>query len=191
MSHRKTRRGLSGQGSRPPSPPSQGEAPDAPSTPISDRRSDPAPPPSADALRGAIERAADRAKAVLSSTGKINPTAIFVYANGPKDLAADNATTKVVSLLWKDEIRKEALKRKIREKAKSEGALAVVLMTEAKSKRVNDRGSIVISGVTPDKSVTASVTYTLDTETKTLSSWEMQWLDQPVGNFFLEGIFAN
>ena len=47
----------------------------------------------------------------------------------------------------------------------------------------------MLSGVTPGVSLSARVDYAVDTETKSISSWEIRWLQTPVQNVFLDGIF--
>jgi hypothetical protein len=47
----------------------------------------------------------------------------------------------------------------------------------------------VLSGATTGMSASARVDYSFDKETKTVTSWKMSWLDKPVQNVFLDGIF--
>jgi hypothetical protein len=124
-------------------------------------------------------------KSEVASTGKIRPTAIFVHENDAGTPEA--STTKIVSLIWNGEIQKEALIQRIREKAS-----AVLLLTEADPEpRSSPRrqGVLMLSGVTPGVSLSARVDYAVDTETKSISSWEIRWLQGPVQNVFLDGIF--
>lgn len=177
---RRKRRGNAVNGSQPHSPPAtpvpQGSPAPRPVTDNADRRSH-APPHLADAFKGIIERAADRARNDLASTGKIRPTAFFVYTDG---------TMKVVSLSFKDRLQKDALIKKIREKALTENASAVLVLTEAEHER---HVMTVLSGATPGMSASARVDYSFDKETKTVTSWKMNWLDKPVQNVFLDSIF--
>jgi len=179
MSRRRNRRGSAVNESRPHPPPLS-------PMPLHS----PGPPPSVsvliagcsnchvvDAMKGIIERAADRVRSDLPSTGEIRPMAFFVCADG---------TMKVVSFSLKNEVQKDALIRKIREKAVTENTSAIVVLTEAEHKR---NGMIVLSGVSPGVSASARVDYSFDKETKTVTSWNISWLDQPVQNVFLDGIF--
>jgi hypothetical protein len=136
------------------------------------------------------ERAADLVKSGVASTGKIRPTAIFVYENDAGTPEA--STTKVVSLIWNGEIQKEALIQRIREKALLEKASAVLLLAEADPEQRSSprrQGVLMLSGVTLGVSLSARVGYTVDTETKSINSWELRWLQTPVQNVFLDGIF--
>ena len=74
-----------------------------------------------DAFKSTIEKAADRSRSELASEGKIKPMAFFVHADG---------TMKTVSLSVKDEYQKEALIRRIREKALAENISTVIVLTE-------------------------------------------------------------
>ena len=141
-----------------------------------DRRSHVAPHVSDD-FRGIVERAADRARRYLASAGKIGPTAFFAY---------DKDTMKVVSLSFKDEFQRDALRKKIREKALVESASAVLVLTEGEHEK---DGMIVLSGVAPGMSASMRVDYSFDEKTKTVTSWKMSWLDKPVQNVFLDGIY--
>jgi hypothetical protein len=104
---------------------------------------------------------------------------------------------KTISLYWKSDLQKEALIKKIKEKASMEHASAVLTLTEAETQRVNGRsrgsaqrqGTLILSGVTPDVSLSARVDYAFDKETKSITLWEMHWLDRPVQNVFLDGVF--
>jgi hypothetical protein len=129
-----------------------------------------------DAFLAAFEKAADRSRAELASRGKIKPTAFFVHADG---------TMQAVSLLLKDEHRKEALIKRIREKVLAENTFAVLTVTES------GRGhrEVVLSGVSPGVRASARVDYSFDDKTKTVTSWKMNWLNQAVRNPFLDGIF--
>jgi hypothetical protein len=135
------------------------------------------PPHLSDAFKGIVERAADRARNDLASMGKIRPTVFFVYTDG---------TMKVVSLSFKDELQKDGLIRRIREKALAENVSYVLVLTEAEHER---HVMTVLSGATPGMSASARVDYSFDKETKTVTSWKMNWLDKPVQNVFLDSIF--
>ncbi len=131
-----------------------------------------------DAFKEIVERAADKIRNDLASTGKIRPTAFFVYPDG---------TMKAVSLSFKDELHKELLIRRIREKALAENASEVLTLTEAEHER---HAINVLSGVTTGVNVSARLDYSYDKETKTVTSWRLSWLNRPVQNVFLDGIFG-
>ena len=128
-----------------------------------------------DAFKNAIEKAADRSKSELVSEGKIKPMAFFVDADG---------TMKTVSLSVKDEYQKEALIRRIREKVLAENISTVIALTE-----MDDEKTVILSGVSPGMKGSARVDYSFDNKTKTVTSWKMTWLNQPVQNVFIDGIF--
>jgi hypothetical protein len=73
------------------------------------------------AFKITIEKAADRSKSELSSTGKLKPIAFFVNPAG---------TMKTVSLSLKDEYQKDVMRRRIREKALEENISTVIILTE-------------------------------------------------------------
>ena len=135
------------------------------------------PPQLTDSFKSIIERATERVKADLASTGKLGRMAFFVHEDG---------TMKVVSLLIRDEIQKEVLIRRIREKAWDENACAVLVLTEAESGR---QGTSVLSGATPGLIVSTRVEYSFDKQTKTVTSWKVSWLERPAHGLFLRGIF--
>ena len=165
-------------GSTPHPPLSTPKSP-APPQPVTVRtnRSMHIPPHLSDAFKGIVERAAERAKNDLASTGKIRPAAFFVYADG---------TMKVVSLSFKGQLQKDGLIRRIREKALAENASEVLVLTEAEHER---HVITVLSGTTLGMSASARLDYSFNKETKTVTSWKMIWLDKHVQNVFLDGIF--
>jgi hypothetical protein len=130
-----------------------------------------------DDFKSIIERAADRARDNLASTGKIAPTVFFVYTNG---------TMKVLSFSFKHRLQEEQLIKRIREKALTEGASAVLVLTQADNE---PRGRAILSGVTPGMSASARLNYSFDEKTKTVTSWKMSWVDKPVQNTLLDGIY--
>ena len=134
------------------------------------------PPFLTDVLKGAIEKAADRARSELASEGKIKPMAFFVHADG---------TMKTVSFLLRDTHQKEALIGRIREKAIAENAFTVMILTEMDHRR----HEALLSAVSPSARASARVDYGFDNETKTVTSWKISWLNPPVQNVFLDGIF--
>jgi hypothetical protein len=129
-----------------------------------------------DAFKRAIQKAADWSKTGLASEGKIRPMVFFVHADG---------TMKAVSLSFKDELHKELLKTRIREKALAESAVAVIIQTDMD----NEGHKIVLSGVTPGMKGSACVDYNFDNEAKTVTLWKISWLKQRFQNVFIDGIF--
>lgn len=145
---------------------------------------------SSNTFTSVCERAADLVKSEVASTGKVRPTAIFVYEN--KAGTSEASTTKTVILDWRDELQKEALIRRIREKALTERASAVLTLTEAEPEsrsRPRGRGMLMLSGVAPGIYLSTRVDYAFGSDTKSITSWEMRYLDKPVHNVFLDGIF--
>ena len=145
---------------------------------------------SADAFKVVVQRAADMVKSEVASSGKVRPTAIFVYEHEAGTPEA--STTKIVSLIWNGDIQKEALIKRIREKALLEKASAVVMLNEADPEPRSSpqrQVAFMLSGVTPGVSLSARVDYAVDNETKSITSWEIHWLGRPVQNVFLGGIF--
>jgi hypothetical protein len=120
------------------------------------------------------------AKNQLASTGRITSAALFIY--GSDTLPETNRAT-MVSLFWRNELQKETVKRRIREKALMEGACAVVVLD------IDDR-TLVISGRTSTNiRITASVDYAYRGDDRVVSRWELHWLDNPEADVFLEDIF--
>jgi hypothetical protein len=101
--------------------------------------------------------------------------AFFFHADG---------TLKTVSLFVKDGYQKEALIRRIREKALAENVSTVITLTE-----MDHEHTAVLSGVSPNMRGSASISYSFDNKTKTVTSWKMTWLNQPIQNVLLDGIF--
>jgi len=97
---------------------------------------------------------------------------------------ADN-TMKAVYLSLRNEYNKESLIRRIREKALAENAFAVIILTEMD----NEGHTVVLSGVSPGMKASARVNFNLDNESKTVTSWKINWLNQPVRNVFIDDIF--
>jgi hypothetical protein len=129
-----------------------------------------------DAFKGAIEKAADWSRTGLASEGKIRPMGFFAHGDG---------TMKAVSLSFKDELHKELLKTRIREKALAEQAVAVIILTEMD----NEEHKVILSGVSPGMKTSAYVDYGLDNGSKTITLWKINWMNQAVQNIFLDGIF--
>jgi hypothetical protein len=178
MFRKRQRRNDRSSGPRPNSPPAVA-APDSPKPSQGaagvDRETR-TQPVLTDAFKGAIEKAADRAKIELASKGKIKPMAFFAYGDG---------TLKMVSLALRGGQQKEEVIRRIREKVIGENAFAVITLSEVD----HERPGMLLSGVTSGARVSARVDYGFDKETKVVTSWKMNWLNQPVQNVFLDGIF--
>jgi hypothetical protein len=128
-----------------------------------------------DAFKGTIEKAADRSRNELISEGKLKPMAFFVYADG---------TMKTVSVSVKDEYQREVLLRRIQEKVSAENISTVITLTE-----MDYEHTAVLSGVSPGVRGSACIDYSFNNTTKTVDLWKITWLNQPVGNVFLDGIF--
>jgi hypothetical protein len=128
-----------------------------------------------DAFKSTIEKAADRSRSELVSEGRIKPMAFFVHADG---------TMKTVSLSLKDEYQRETVTRRIREKTLAENISTVIILTE-----MDHEHTAVLSGVSPGMRGSASKSYNFDDKTKSVTSWKITWLNQPVQNVFLDGIF--
>jgi hypothetical protein len=163
----------------------QAESPQSVQTPDSDipphdvvgtQQETKTPPLLSDAFKNTIEKAADRSRNELASEGRIKPMAFFVLADG---------TMKTVSLSLKDEYQREAVMRRIREKAWAENIPTVIVLSE-----IDNEHGMLLSGVSPDMKGSARVNYSFDNTTKTLTSWKITWLNQPVKNVFLDGIFG-
>ncbi len=122
-------------------------------------------------LMASVERAADLAKRELSDKGRITPKALFVY-----DEQSDPRIT-IVSLAWRNEFEKDALARRIRDKALQEDARAVVVMGIQPS-------LVTLSGMTFETEVIASVDYTFDGGTRTIGRWELRWLKVAPGSIY-------
>jgi hypothetical protein len=128
-----------------------------------------------DAFKNAIEKTADRSRSELVSEGKLKPMTFFANADG---------TMKTVSLLVRDEFQREAVARRIREKVSAENVTTVIALTE-----IDNEHTAVLSGISPGMRGSASISYGFDNKTKTVTSWKITWLNQPVQNVFLDGIF--
>lgn len=143
-----------------------------------------------------FERIAATIRKELGSAGGAGTMACFVYEGAVKEDGSKPADIKTVSLAWKTEFQKELIRKRVRDKALREEASAVVIVTDAEaataSERQNSsskrRRAIVISGAGRNGNATAMIPYTIEGETKTVSFGEMQWLNGPSYNFFLEGI---
>jgi hypothetical protein len=131
--------------------------------------------PFTDAFKDAMEKAAGWT-GHHGSEGTIKPMAFFVHADG---------VMKAVYLLLKDEYHKESLIRRIREKALAENAFAVIVLSE----KDHEGHTVVLSGVSLGMRASAHVNFNLDNESKTVTSWKINWLNQPVQNVFIDDIF--
>jgi len=115
--------------------------------------------------------------------------ALFVYGKGLDGKALEESTTQAIFIRWKNESHKEAVRRRIQEKAALEGACAVVLLLPGEAAELRP-GTLLITGVASRTAAEASVTHTFDKETRTFTFSEFRWRDQPAPNFFLEGLFT-
>jgi hypothetical protein len=128
-----------------------------------------------DTFRSTVEKAADRLRSELASEGKLKPMAFFVQADG---------TMKTVSFSLKGEYQKEVLIRRIREKVSAENISTLIMLTVR-----DDEKTAVLSGASPGMKGSASISYSFDDKTKSVTSWKTTWLNQPVQNVFLDDIF--
>jgi hypothetical protein len=129
-----------------------------------------------DTFKSVIEKAADKSRSELSIEGRIKPMVFFVDADG---------TMKAVYLSVKDnEYQKESLIRRIQEKALAENISTVIVLTE-----IDHGHTVVLSGVSPGMRGSACIDYGFDNTTKTVTSWKISWLNQPVQNVLIDGIF--
>jgi len=144
--------------------------------------------------------AAELAKKELTLNGKVGSMAVFVPRDGEAGpVGADmSGAVKAVALNSRNELQKEAVRKRIREKVFAETISTVVLATDGKKERKGQgpnnpaaiSGSIVITGVTPTARASASDAYSFDKGTKAFSLWELRWLDAPVDNYFLHNVFG-
>ena len=149
---------------------------DTPShTAVSAQQETKIPPLLSDAFKNTIDKAADRSRSELLSEGKIKPMAFFVHADG---------TMKAVSLSLKDEYQREAVMRRIREKALAENISTVIVLTE-----MDDGHTAVLSGVSSGIRGSARVDYSFNNTTKTVTSWKITWLNKSVKNVLIDDIF--
>jgi hypothetical protein len=163
----------------------QAESPPSIQTPDSDipppvvigtRQETKTPPLLTDAFKRAIEKAADRSQNELISEGRIKPMAFFIEADG---------TMRTVSLSVTSEYQKEALIRRIREKALAEKISTVIALSE-----IDNKHGMLLSGVSPAEKGSARVDYSFDNKTKTVTSWKITWLNNYVQNILLDGILG-
>jgi len=134
------------------------------------------PPFLSNAFKRAIEKAADRSQNELISEGRIKPMAFFIEADG---------TMRTVSLSVTSEYQKEALIRRIQEKALAENIFTVIVSTE-----MDGKGKAFLTGVSPGVKGSACIDYNFDGKTRTVDLWRIRWMDQPVPNVFLDGIYG-
>jgi hypothetical protein len=177
MFRRRKKKNTTLNGSQPESP-SSTPAPNA-GTPlpaaVSAHHETKKPPLLSNAFKSAIEKAADRSRSELASEGRIKPMVFFIDADD---------TMKTVSLSVKNEHQKEALIRRIREKVSAENISTVITLIE-----MDREHGAVLSGVSSGMSGAAFVDYSFDNKTKTVTLWKISWMNQPVQNVFLDGIF--
>jgi len=159
-----------------PSPPDQTSKTDLSSqSPVATHQETRSSPLLNDAFQDSFEKAAEKLKNKLVSEGKMEPTVFFVQKDG---------SMKTAVLSVKDDLQKEELIRRIREKTLAEDISTVMTLTD-----MADKHRLVLSGVNPNTSGFASIDYSFDNATKTVTSWKMNRLAQPVKNIFLDGIF--
>jgi hypothetical protein len=175
MFRRRKKKNSTANGSE-PGPPPRVPNPDTSSPVTTIHRQTKTSPFMTDAFKGAMEKAAEWPISELTSGETIKPMAFFVHVDG---------VMKAVYLSLRDEYHKESLIRRIREKALAENAFAVIILTEMD----NEGHTVVLSGVSPGMKASARVNYDLDNESKTVTSWKINWLNQTVRNVFIDDIF--
>jgi len=134
----------------------------------------------------------------LGSAGAAMTMACFIYEGAVKEDGSKPADIKAVSLSWKSEFQKELVRKRVREKALREEASAVVIVTDGETVSAGERQNnsakrkraIVLCGAGQNGNATATIPYTVEGEQKSVSFGEMQWLNGPSYNFFLEGILT-
>ncbi len=144
-----------------------------------------------------MERAAEMAKRALSGQGKVTPMAVFAYRGDPAHGEGGGVEEfKSVSLVWRTELQKETIRKRIKEKAAAERASAVVVLVRinveggrAKKPLPQEKGVLFFSAATANARASARVTYILEKEAKSVSSWEMHLSSEPGETFFLDGVF--
>lgn len=142
-----------------------------------------------DLFKPLFEKALDSAKSALHAAGTMGFVALFVYGKGLKDGKHEESTVKIVSVRWKNESHKEAVRMRIHEKAELEGASAIVLLMPGEAAGPRE-GTLLIAGVMPGMTANATVAYSFDKENRTFSFSELAWRDEPKQNFFLRGLFG-
>lgn len=182
--------------------PESGGAGLEPAKPQGARLPGPAPAPAKgqpDARFGQLfERIADMVKSEMASGERLGTMAFFVYGGSLKQEGPEQSTVKAVSLAWKTEFQKELIRKRVRDKAWTEEASAVVIVTDAEAGPASERqesalkrrGTVVISGASPGATATATLAYAVEGAGKTVTLGEMQWLSESPYNFFLEGILT-
>jgi hypothetical protein len=133
------------------------------------------PPVLTEAFKNTIQKAADRSRSELVAAGRIKPMAFFVHADG---------TMKTVSFSLKGEYQKEVLIRRIREKVSAENISTVIVLTE-----MDNEKTLILSGVSSGMKGAASINYSFDNTTRTVTLWKMTWLNRPLQDIFIDGIF--
>jgi hypothetical protein len=118
-----------------------------------------------------VQEAADLARRELNDTGRITPKALFIYDDTS---LASGTRSVVVALSRRSELQKDAVRKRISDKALHEGARAVLVIHEER------RGILTILDVTADARIAASVNYSFDTKTKTVNRWDIHWGAEPV-----------
>jgi hypothetical protein len=154
----------------------QSDSPNPPPATPKEPREARTPPVLPEGFKAAIEKAADRAKVELAAKGKLETMVFFAHEDG---------TMKIASLILRDGQQKEVLIGRIKDKALAENASAVIVLSETDSKRQR----ATLSGVSPGAKASVHLNYGFDAKTKTVTSWELKWLNQPVRSPFLDGIY--
>lgn len=124
-------------------------------------------------LRSLMQEAADRAKTELTTTGRITPKALFLY---DEESPGSGSKTVMVTLSVRSEQQREALRKRVRDKAAAEGARAVVIVHDIRAKQLS------VLGVIDETQITASINYAFNSQKKTVERWEIAWHTAPSDN---------
>ena len=175
MSRRRTRKNKTLNGTQPESPPPTLASNSGLPLPTTVSAQQETKTPLTNVFKNTVNKAADRSRSDLISEGKIKPTVFFIHADG---------SMKTVSLSVENEYQKDVVIRRIREKVSAENISTVIVLTE-----MDHEDTMVLSGASAGMRGSACIDYSFDNKTKTVTSWNINWLNQPVQNVFLDGIF--
>jgi hypothetical protein len=168
--------------------------PGAPTAVASDPQATVPPSSQREMFKAVFEKILAMVNNRVSFTDRVAPLAIFVFENGDgKGVGVESGHMKTVLLSWRTEFHKEIVRKRIHDKASHEGASAVILLTDARpparSGNHLQQGTFLLSGATLHVNACASVAYAFDGQSRSFSFSEIVWLDEPVKDFFLDGIF--
>ena len=138
-----------------------------------------------DVFRIIFEKSLELARSASQGSVLLRPMVLFLFAQGTAAEQLKESTLKAVSVVWKNDFHKEALRMRIHDKAEQEGATAIVfLMPEQDSG--SREGTLLLAGAMAGITVNAFVTHRLEGQTGTLSFSEMTWLDRSEAAYLVE-----